>query len=100
MNLSASFHPDAQQELINAAVWYDDRRDGLGDIFVDAVSSKVEEACKTPERFPLVHGDIRQAIVRRFPFVVYFRVVGERVFVLSVFQANRDPKSLWSRLDP
>ena len=36
MKLVASFHPDAQQELIAIAVWYDGRRDGLGDEFVDA----------------------------------------------------------------
>lgn len=98
MNRVASFHPDAEQELIDAAVWYDDRREGLGDEFIDAVSDKVIEICKMPERFPVVHDDVRQAILRRFPFVVYFRRVGERILVVSVFHASRDPESLWSRL--
>jgi plasmid stabilization system protein ParE len=95
----ASFHPDAQQELIHAAVWYDDRREGLGDEFIDAVSDLVADICRMPERFPVVHDDVQQAILRRFPFVVYFRLTGERVFVVSVFHASRDLESLWSRLD-
>jgi plasmid stabilization system protein ParE len=99
MKRVASFHPKAQQELIDAAMWYDDRREGLGDEFVDVVSDKVVDICRMPERFPIVHDDVRQAILRRFPFVVYFRLVGERVLVVSVFHASRDPDSLWSRLD-
>ena len=99
MKRVASFHPEAQQELIDAAVWYDDRREGLGDEFIDAVSDKVVEICRLPERFPIVHDDVRQAILRRFPFVVYFRLVGERVLVVSVFHASRDTESLWSPLD-
>ena len=99
MKRVASFHPEAQQELIDTAVWYDDRREGLGDEFIDAVSDKVVEICRLPERFPIVHDDVRQAILRRFPFVVYFRLVGERVLVVSVFHAGRNTESLWSRLD-
>ena len=99
MKRVASFHPEAQQELVAIAVWYDGRREGLGDEFVDTVSDKVVEICETPERFPIVHADIRQAILRRFPYVVYFRLVGERVLVVSVFHASRDTESLWARLD-
>lgn len=99
MKRLASFHPEAQQELIDAAIWYDDRRDGLGDSFIDAVFAQVVDICKTPERFPAVHNNVQQAMLRRFPFVVYFRVVGERILVLSVFHASRDPESLWARLD-
>ncbi len=99
MTRLASFHPEAQDELIEAAIWYDDRRDGLGDDFVDAVSAQVDSICRMPELFPIVHEDVRQAILRRFPYVVYFRLVGERVLIVSVFHASRDPESLRSRLD-
>ena len=100
MKCIASFHPEAQQELIAIAVWYDGRRAGLGDEFVDAVSAKVVDIYKAPERFPIVHDDIRQAILRRFPYVVYFRLAGKRVLVVSVFHAHLDTESLWARLDP
>jgi plasmid stabilization system protein ParE len=99
MKPSATFHPEAQQELIEAAIWYDDRQEGLGDRFIDAVSAQVVDICDMPERFPVVHNDVRQALLRRFPFVVYFRDLGKRIEVLSVFHASRDPESLWSRLD-
>ena len=58
MKLRASFHPDAQQELIDAAIWYDERCEGLGDSFIDAVSDQVRNICNMPERFPIVHNDV------------------------------------------
>jgi hypothetical protein len=30
-------HPEAEEELFRDAAWYDDRRDGLGDEFLDDV---------------------------------------------------------------
>ena len=51
MSVQAWFHPDAQQELFDAAVWYDDQRLDLGDEFVDAVSARVSDICKDPQRF-------------------------------------------------
>lgn len=73
MKLVASFHPDAQQELIAIAEWYDDRRDGLGDEFVDAVSDKVVQIYSTPERFPIMHDDIPQPNPRHGTWVVHGR---------------------------
>ena len=51
MKCIASFHPEAQQELIAIAVWYDGRREGLGDEFVDAVSAKVVDICRAQNDF-------------------------------------------------
>ena len=51
MNQFASFHPEAQQELIDATMWYDDRQEGLGDNFIDAVSAQLVNICQMPGRF-------------------------------------------------
>ena len=46
----------------------------------------------------LMHGvalaDVRKAVVRRFPYCVYYRPHADRVEVLAVFHTSRDP-SLW-----
>jgi toxin ParE1/3/4 len=67
--------------------------------FVDAVTRRLDDARTMPERFPKVHNDVQQALLQRFPFVLYFGDLGERIFVLSVFHASRDPASLWVRVD-
>ncbi|WP_325034676.1 type II toxin-antitoxin system RelE/ParE family toxin [Nostoc sp. 'Lobaria pulmonaria (5183) cyanobiont'] len=46
-----------------------------------------------PESYVIVYGDIRRAIVQRFPYAVYYRIVSSRVIVTAIFHGRRDPKS-------
>ncbi len=41
-----------------------------------------------------VYGDVRKAVVRRFPYVVLYREDAAEVVVIAVFHTSRDP-SIW-----
>ena len=47
-----------------------------------------------PEMFARVHGEVRRAVVSRFPYAVFYRVEPKRVVVLAVLHMARDPE-LW-----
>lgn len=64
--------------------------------FVAEVSDAVERAAGRPQQYPLVLGDVRRTVCRRFPFAIYFRVRGESSVVLAVFYGRRDP-AVWKR---
>src|SRR6266487_746157 len=78
MTLRVVFRRVAKSEFEDAAVWYDDRRFGLGDEFVHEIEQAIAKAAAAPQRYPVVFGDIRRTVARRFPFSVYFRVVRTR----------------------
>jgi plasmid stabilization system protein ParE len=42
----------------------------------------------------LVYRDVRKALVRRFPYAIFYRVRNARVVVLAVFHSKRDP-NIW-----
>jgi len=44
--------------------------------------------------FARVHGEVRRAVVSRFPYAVFYRVEPKRVVVLAVLHMAGDPK-LW-----
>ena len=44
--------------------------------------------------FARVHGEVRRAVVSRFPYAVFYRVEPKRVVVLAVLHMARDSK-LW-----
>jgi len=86
--------PEAEAEMTDAFDWYEDRVPGLGSEFllcVDAVFSAIQ---RTPQHYPRVHKTARRALSRRFPYEIIFVEDNERVVVLSVFHAKRNPK-LW-----
>ena len=90
--------PEAEAEMTDAFDWYEDRVPGLGFEFllcVDAVFSAIQ---RTPQHYPCVHKTARRALSRRFPYEIIFVEDDERVVVLSVFHAKRNPKRLMERI--
>lgn len=88
---------EAEAEINEAFVWYEEHVPGLGSDFlvqIDACFSIIE---KTPELYPVVHKEIRMAILRRFPYEVLYIVDKTRISVLAVFHAKRNPKHWKSR---
>jgi plasmid stabilization system protein ParE len=91
------FHPEAVAELRAAAFWYDERRAGLGDEFVDEVNRLGLRIVASPATYVQWPGlsdsssTIRRALVDRFPYVIAFEVREQDVFILAVAHAKRRP---------
>jgi toxin ParE1/3/4 len=86
------FREEAEEELAEAKAWYDERRDGLGDEFVGCVEAAIESISRSPEMFAKVHREVRRALVRRFPYGIFFVFQDSRVTVIAVFHAKREPR--------
>jgi plasmid stabilization system protein ParE len=94
MTLAVVLRPAARLEFDEAAIWYEERRSGLGAAFVSEIDRAIAVASTDPERFPIMHRDVRCVRVRRFPYSVFFRAESSRIVVLAVFHARRDP-AVW-----
>jgi plasmid stabilization system protein ParE len=91
------FRPQADQEVQSARQWYDDQRPGLGVQFADAIDEAVERIASNPLAFPAVYGETRRAVVRRFPYGIYFRVLQDEIIVTAVIHGRRHPRRWQSR---
>lgn len=96
MTLAVVFRRAARIEFENAAARYDEQRPGLGEEFIVEIDDAVLRAAAAPERYPVVFGDIRRTVARRFPYSVYFRVRRNSMVVLAVFHGRRNP-AVWQR---
>ena len=90
------YRRSAANDLDEAVSWYEAQRPGLGAEFLSAIEAAIGQLHETPEKFPVVHGDVRRVRARRFPYSIYFRVRTAQVVVVAVFHARRDP-SVWKR---
>ena len=91
------FRSEAEAELLGARAWYEGERVGLGATFVAAVETTVTAILQNPLAYPRVKGDIRRAVVRRFPYAVYFRPIADEIVVLAVMHGRRNPRRWRSR---
>ena len=94
MSLSVVFRPAARAEFDGAALWYEDRQPGLGVQFVGEIDRAVDLASRYPDRYPVTHREVRCIRARRFPYSIFYVVEPQRIVVLAVFHARRDP-AIW-----
>jgi toxin ParE1/3/4 len=93
------YHDEAEEELAEAARFYQARSPGLGERLLDDFAAAIAENQKSPGLWPVVEGDLRSRTLRRFPFSVYYRVEGEQIRIL-VFKHHRQHPDYWRhRLD-
>jgi plasmid stabilization system protein ParE len=88
----------AELDIAEAQVWYEAKQPGLGAEFRSEVSQVIDRLAVSPLIYQVVHRDIRRAIVRRFPYLVWHRVAAETVIVLACTYAGRDPERVRVRL--
>ena len=91
------FRRIAKRELDDAIAWYENRHEGLGRDFSTAVEREIERIASSPNQFARVKKEIRRAVLRRFPYSIYFVVEDPQVVVLAVFHAKRAPQHLENR---
>lgn len=96
ITLRVAFRRAANTEFEQATVWYDEQRLGLGEEFVHEIEQAIAIAAAAPERYPIVFGDVRRTVARRFPYSVYFRLRLDSLVVLAVFHGRRNPV-VWQR---
>ena len=82
----------AEADIVDAALWYEQRAQGLGTEFLRALDVAFAEIARMPDRFPAVHRECRRALLRRFPYAVYFVATPDRISVVACMHARRDPR--------
>ncbi len=89
--------PEAEIDIQEAHQWYEARRTGLGRSYVDEIEAAFRRVQERPLSFRRAHQELRRAFARRFPYVVYFLVEGDTVFVKGVLHQRRKPSTWQAR---
>ena len=90
------FTPAAHAELIEAQDWYEAEVPGLGRDFRVQVDAAVRRMAENPFQFAVVFKNVRRALLRRFPYMLFFKIEADTLFVIACFHASREPLQ-WKR---
>ena len=69
--------------------------------FLGRVDACLRAICRFPEMHAAVHADYRRALVRNYPYAIFYEYdpAGDTVTVYCVFHTSRDPAK-WRRRLP
>ncbi|HXQ27925.1 MAG TPA: type II toxin-antitoxin system RelE/ParE family toxin [Gemmatimonadales bacterium] len=92
-----SLEPEAEADLSEAFSWYEDQHPGLGSEFLAEVARVLELIEQAPGRYPIIRGQMRRALVRRFPYAIFYVIDPDLIAVTAVMHGRRDPRRWQTR---
>ena len=84
--------PAAAADIDEAFLWYEGQRQGLGHEFLAAAQTSIDGVAQNPLRYPVIRRNTRRALLRRFPYAIYFRVYDEVIVVVASMHGRRNPR--------
>jgi len=92
----AIFLDEAREEMIEAARFYEERRTGLGQQFLDIIEQAVADVEAHPNRWPVLARNVRRRLVSKFPYGILFCVGREEIVIVAIMHLHRHPR-YWTR---
>ena len=97
MSLPVVMRAEATQDAEDARDFYEEKRVGLGQKFLDRMNARVAQIGFMPELFGVAWKNVRAVRIKKFPYVIYYRVFTDRVEVLAVMHGSREQSAWQSR---
>jgi plasmid stabilization system protein ParE len=89
------FRKEIPDDTADACRWYEGRQGtALRNRFLRELEATLARIASAPESYAKGERDVRAARLRRFPYVVHFRLSGKVVQVVAVMYGGRD-SSAW-----
>jgi hypothetical protein len=83
---------EANLETIEAYLYYEKKRPGLGEEFLEHLDAYFDRITVNPKHFPQKRKPYREAFIKRFPFLVIYEITRNKVIVYSVFNTGQNPE--------
>jgi plasmid stabilization system protein ParE len=99
MNHSLRFLPEVAGDIAAGSGWCEERSPGLGEDFARMVYARSDEISRSPLACALVAGRYRRALLRRFPYFIYYVVEGDEILVVGLFHSARRPATTAAALE-
>ena len=86
-----SFHPEAEEEFVQGAAYYEGCEPGLGLDFSREVYATIQNALDYSALWPKLDTEVHRCLVHRFPYGVMYSIEPNGIFILAVMHLHRNP---------
>jgi plasmid stabilization system protein ParE len=92
------FLTPAEEEMAEAALFYEAASSQLGSDFLDDVQRTVDRLRKFPQAGEAISSDLRRTLLHRFPFSLVYTIEDNVIVVIAVAHQDRRPGYWQSRV--
>lgn len=85
------FHEKAKAELVDAAIWYEEQKAGLGTEFTKAVNTTIKWIVENPNHHSFRKGNYRGLKMPGYPYTIFYQVFHSKqmIHICSVHHNKR-----------
>ena len=91
--MEALLRAEARNDLRRAAQWFEEQQVGLADKFLDDFLATIDFIEGDPHLYAEVAPEIRRALLRRFPYALFYSVEETHIQVLAISHTHGDPRN-------
>lgn len=82
----------AELELREAFLWYEEQKEGLGEVFQYNIHDAFIRINENPLLFQIKYDNIRVIFLDVFPFGIHYIVKEKEILIISVYHTSRKPR--------
>ena len=97
MTAKVIFQSAAENDLKAAFDYYERCQPSLGKSFVKQLDHSIKRICQFPNQHPLIYKNVRRALLKRFPFAVFYLNDSTQITVIAIFHCGRHPSQWQTR---
>ncbi len=92
MNYSLSIRKEAESDIAEAYQYYEACRENLGSDFMLCLDESIFRIQKNPRQYKTIVKNVHRALLRRFPYGIYYVLVDDQIVIIGVMHARKNPR--------
>jgi toxin ParE1/3/4 len=97
--MKLEFHPEAEQELLEAVSYYEAEVPGLGERFDAEIRIASALLLEYPEIGPRIDVALRKLVLDRFPYYLIYSLFSETIYIVAAAHERRKPDYWQKRIN-
>jgi hypothetical protein len=91
--MNYKLHPlsGVDDDISSAVEWHESQQKGLGERFIDYWESTINYIISNPLAFSKKIKSFRQAVLKNFPYLIIYEIIGYKVFIYVVYKWKTTP---------
>ncbi len=89
--MNVDLRPEASDDLVSAAAYFNDKSEGWGDHFLDSLETDLAELEREAGIHAIQYG-LPCKFAKVFPFAIYYRIESSVAMVYAILSCRMDPK--------
>lgn len=89
MNIRVILSPDAKEDISSIIEWYHRADPNLASRFEQQTLTTLRRIGRFPYAFPIMKGTVRQALLKRFPYAIYYSLRSNKALITAVLHQRR-----------